>query len=82
MEAVMRILVSVMALAVALMCPSSGEAQSKQAKSAKTTKSSTQQSYVQRHAKVRAVRPSTESHALLAPGPDVRDGIPIRTCAR
>jgi hypothetical protein len=56
----MRILVSVMALAVALMCPSSGEAQSKQAKSAKNAKSNTQQFYVQRHAKVRVARPSTE----------------------
>jgi hypothetical protein len=60
MEAVMRILVSVMALAVALMWPAAGEAQSKQTKSGKNTKSGTQQSHVQRHAKVRVARPSTE----------------------
>ncbi len=49
----MRILVSATALAIALMWPAVGEAQSKNAKNAK----STQQSYVQRHAKV--ARPST-----------------------
>ena len=52
----MRVLVSAMALAIALMWPAVGEAQSKKAKSVK----STQQSYVQRHAKVRVARPSTE----------------------
>jgi hypothetical protein len=52
----MRILVSAMALAIALMWPAVGEAQSTKAKSAK----STQQSHVQRHAKVRVARPSTE----------------------
>jgi hypothetical protein len=52
----MRILVSVTALAIALMWPAAGEAQSRQAKSAK----STQQSSTQRHAKVRVARPSTE----------------------
>jgi hypothetical protein len=52
----MQILVSVMALAVALMWPAIGEAQSKQRESAKNT----QQSYLQRHAKVRVARPSTE----------------------
>ncbi|HEV7820794.1 MAG TPA: hypothetical protein VGO84_06395 [Burkholderiales bacterium] len=60
MEAIMRILVSVMALAVALMWPAAGDAQSKQTKSAKNTKNSTQQSHMQRHAKVRVTRPSTE----------------------
>lgn len=55
----MRILVPAMALAIALMWPAVGEAQSKQAKNAKSAKSA-QQSHVQRHAKVRVARPSTE----------------------
>jgi hypothetical protein len=55
MEATMKILVSAMALAIALMWPALGEAQSKQRESAR----STQQSYVQRHATARVARPST-----------------------
>jgi hypothetical protein len=55
MEAIMKLLVSAMALVIALMWPVAGEAQSKQTKSAK----STQQSSMQRHATVRVTRPST-----------------------
>jgi hypothetical protein len=51
----MRILVSVMALAIALMWPAAGEAQSKKRESVK----SPQQSDVRRHAKVHVARPST-----------------------
>jgi hypothetical protein len=50
----MKVLVSAMALAIALMWPAVGEAQSKAAKGAK----STQQSYVQRGANVRVARSS------------------------
>jgi len=52
----MKILVSAMALAIALMWPVAGEAQSKQRESVKNT----QHSSGQRHAKVRVARSSTE----------------------
>jgi hypothetical protein len=55
MEAIMKVLVSAMALAIALMWPAVGEAQSKAAKGAK----STQPSSVQRHANVRVARSAT-----------------------
>ena len=73
----MKILVSVMALAIALAWPSVGEAQSKKAKarSAKTA----QQHYVQRQAKVKrvpAARPCAARtwHGCLGwdPDPNVR----------
>ena len=51
----MKVLVSAMALAIALMWPAVGEAQSNKRESAK----SPQQSYVQRHANVGAARSST-----------------------
>ena len=58
----MKLLVSAMALAIALMWPALGEAQSKKAKSAKSTQQSHVQRHanVQRHAKVRVARPSME----------------------
>jgi hypothetical protein len=52
MEASMKILVSVAALAVALSWPSLGEAQTKKAKARSTT--TTQQPHVHRHARVAA----------------------------
>ena len=51
----MKVLVSAMALAIALMWPAVSEAQSKKREGVK----STQQSYVQRHANVRVARSST-----------------------
>jgi hypothetical protein len=74
MEATMKLLVSAMALAIALMWPAAGEAQGKQAKGAKSTQQSHAQRYanvkryasvkrhadVQRHAKVHVARRSTE----------------------
>ena len=50
----MKVLVSAMALAIALMWPAVGEAQSKKREGVK----STQQSSVQRHANVRVARSS------------------------
>jgi hypothetical protein len=62
MEATMKLLVSAMALAIALMWPAAGEAQGKQAKGAKSTQQSHAQRYanVKRHAKVHVARRSTE----------------------
>lgn len=73
----MKILVSVMALAIVLAWPAVGEAQSKKAKARSTT--ATQQHYVQRHAKVKrapAARPCAARtwHGCLGwdPDPNVR----------
>jgi uncharacterized membrane protein len=55
-EEPMKILLSVMALAVALAWPAVGEAQSKKAKA--RSGQVAQHQYVQRHAKVRVARPA------------------------
>lgn len=74
----MKILVSVMALAVALAWPAVGEAQSKKAKARSATIA--QQQYVQRHARDRVARPSEKPCAARTwvgclgwdPDPNVR----------
>jgi len=78
MEAFMKILVSVAALAVALSWPTVGDAQSKKAKARSTT--TTQQPYVQRHARVaprRAEKPCAARNTWIGclgwdPDPNVR----------
>jgi hypothetical protein len=77
MEAMMKVLVSAMALAIALMWPAAGEAQSK-----KEIAKSTQQSSVQRHAQVRVARRATPCAARTwagcqgwDPDPNVRSMI-------
>jgi hypothetical protein len=74
----MKILVSVMALAVASAWPAVGEAQSKKAKARGATVA--QQQYVQRHARVRTARPAARPCAARTwigclgwdPDPNVR----------
>jgi hypothetical protein len=74
----MKILVSVMALAVALTWPTVGEAQNKKAKARSAAVA--QQQYVQRHARVRIARPAARPCAARTwvgclgwdPDPNVR----------
>ena len=62
----MKILVSTMALAIALAWPTIGEAQGKKAKARSAT--ATQQQYVQRHAKVRRAPTARPCAARTWPG--------------